>query len=927
MPVMTRKATPKVSAPADRTYHSETPMRQTKLAAARRVGGGGGGGRKRKSFPQYGKIGGPRLPRPSGAAVQETLTQMDYIFQRVPADDDEEDEDRFGDEEGGGVAQVQRERGTKRRRTIGAETPAETKFHTQRLTQMDWSFSSNLDGEEELDEREDAEEQDDDDEEGGVVLDAREHLQSPHKETDAKSMPPPRTPVRKRRMEIPASESPATPISPVYYAPTEESPSKSARRTLDELENGEATSTRGRNLSQPQQSPLSRQPLQEKSNNTAIAFSLSPKTLASPRKQPKLVIQDTFETDSETQLSRVPSSPPKRPSPGKSVRPKLVIEDTFETDLETQQSRQMPSSPPKRTSPAKSVRFKSPELSIEDVPLSSGVSRISQSPILESAPRHQLARTGTPRSSILKLEISDSEEDSDLDLDLDSEDEELELPANHVVRDDTPEEESQIVEETPEDKIPPEPEETNEEETNVEVSKHDTYYEDFGPETQMHLAELEREASSDNVDEEEQTDNVEAIETQYGRTQGMESQRLSTQHVNMMAPMTMSSDLFLSAHPQRVTEIVSRVKNHYFSSHMLPSNVSRIWLYETDPVRVLKYMASISRALQPGELKDEGGSGNAEFNAGKMMVSKYAYEILELYELADPLPLEELQRKEWLHKAPGAKAFVRPAVIGELIANLKPPLFTTGHSATFTDTQEVEAQLVSESTQFQPSTAPPSSPGIAAAYHNNSKRDGISYIPLRSSSPPLPPLSRARASQSSSHNASSTYRRAFPKLRTSSPPQLQLHARTPIRPSQASTVDLTQPPTQTTPTKRRPCSRSSDVEIVFESPPHVTQNPVQPHRLLLHSSTPISSLQNDKDPGPEEDGDEIYEDDDDQDEDLGPDTLIPLAMPSSSQILSKSQLLPESLLTESVPPPPMFIGDSDDEGDYGDGMRDLLDGY
>jgi hypothetical protein len=34
---------------------------------------------------------------------------------------------------------------------------------------------------------------------------------------------------------------------------------------------------------------------------------------------------------------------------------------------------------------------------------------------------------------------------------------------------------------------------------------------------------------------------------------------------------------------------------------------------------------------------------------------------------------------------------------------------------------------------------------------------------------------------------------------------------------------------------------------------------------------------------------------------------------ASSQLLTKSQMLPESLLNDSVPGPPLFIQDSDDE--------------
>ncbi|KAG6822023.1 hypothetical protein H0H92_015609, partial [Tricholoma furcatifolium] len=45
----------------------------------------------------------------------------------------------------------------------------------------------------------------------------------------------------------------------------------------------------------------------------------------------------------------------------------------------------------------------------------------------------------------------------------------------------------------------------------------------------------------------------------------------------------------------------------------------------------------------PGEIEDEKGLGNANFN--KKEPGAYAYEVQELYQLHQPLPLAEMQQK------------------------------------------------------------------------------------------------------------------------------------------------------------------------------------------------------------------------------------------------------------------------------------------
>src|SRR6266545_4608664 len=59
-------------------------------------------------------------------------------------------------------------------------------------------------------------------------------------------------------------------------------------------------------------------------------------------------------------------------------------------------------------------------------------------------------------------------------------------------------------------------------------------------------------------------------------------------------------------------------------------------------VRPRRCIATISPGKSPGEIEQEDGMGNADFNAG-LKEAIAAYEIKELYQLKEPLALTEMQ--------------------------------------------------------------------------------------------------------------------------------------------------------------------------------------------------------------------------------------------------------------------------------------------
>lgn len=392
--------------------------------------------------------------------------------------------------------------------------------------------------------------------------------------------------------------------------------------------------------------------------------------------------------------------------------------------------------------------------------------------------------------------------------------------------------------------------------------------------------------------------------------QESQSQRLSTQVIDAMGPRSDRSDIFISIHPQHVTNIVSRTKNHEFRSYALPSQVKRIWIYTTRPVSAVKYMAIIGPAKIRGQVEYETGLGNTDFNAGKG-TNRYAYEILELYELANPLSLHQLKDRNWLEGPPQKYAYVRPAVLDHLLANLSRALFSTESHAppataqNLTDSQEAAEQLQSTIWQFS---------------------DPQHHIPTAPSSPGSYALS------DSNHvlDLGSTQQNPDVYAETTSHPTPQSQQRIPL--SQATTVDLTQPST-------------TDASIRVADSPLVQQAPV--HGCSVHAS---SISQHDGN-SYEDQGAKESENDQNISNNTAPPSSptlasgpsLPSSIPSSlvasaaqwclplpplpsttssSRIddmpipfsLASSQLLTEATLPDSMPPlPPVFIEDSDSD--------------
>ena len=253
----------KVSASANRVYKSSTPLQQSRFPV-------------RSTRVKYGKQAAKRVPK------QETLTQMDFVNQHPASDAD--------DEPLGGHEELQKPK-KKRRKTTGDEPSSESKYHTQTITQLDWSFTSERDEDGSFDVPSSSPPSKELRRKNGAEISnplipaiqtSSRRNSGPTSSALPGSMAPPQTPHRRKVQEIPSSESPVTP-------PSRTSPSKGAI-------------------------------LRERSTNIPIPFNTNTKSQSNQSKLPKLRVEDTFESDDVSQQTRIPTTPSKRSSPAKTVR-------------------------------------------------------------------------------------------------------------------------------------------------------------------------------------------------------------------------------------------------------------------------------------------------------------------------------------------------------------------------------------------------------------------------------------------------------------------------------------------------------------------------------------------------------------------------------------------------------------------------------
>lgn len=228
----------------------------------------------------------------------------------------------------------------------------------------------------------------------------------------------------------------------------------------------------------------------------------------------------------------------------------------------------------------------------------------------------------------------------------------------------------------------------------------------------------------------------------------MGSQRVDFDVIRAMPAPTGRSDAFISLHPEHAAAMASGAKDHEFRTWRLPFTVCRVWIYVTRPESRVRYMACVGPAKEPGQIADERGEGNAEFNRGEG--AKFAYEILELYELNNPVSLNRAKENGWFAAPPQKFAFVPPVVASQLQANLRCQVVPGGDGegdvgdgeqeqeqeeddeygervldSQPRESQEVEAQLMSDIAYSTQRPVDESSQGMACLTRENLASSGL----------------------------------------------------------------------------------------------------------------------------------------------------------------------------------------------------------
>ncbi|KAI1074186.1 hypothetical protein F5B20DRAFT_564485 [Whalleya microplaca] len=773
---------------------------------------------RRRQVKTYGRS------RTSREMKQSTLTQMDFVPPSMQEDllnteDEEEDANRVEEVKskkkargtrrkttGDDLDANEKPRASKRRKTLG-DSPnvnVTSSFHTQTLTQ----FLSNKDEDEKIWE---ISESGDDDEQGFI-------LETPTKDKSA------RTPQISDPKGVEQENPPRSSVPSLYNSST---PQNRKTKTVIPSSNTPLTPMLMRYSPAPHDSPL-----KNKSTNISAPSPIIKTILKTPRDR---VIQDSYSSSHSSPATPTPKSTVNI-TPGKKLRFELPEDKENITPGRTKPKSPKPAKkssgrPPLREIPDSDEDFDETEGETEDEESSEAFDEEQDAPVEHDDTVLTSPDPGTAPETCYddigeetQAELLSSAEGLSREIEADGPPETA--PADAGAPTSPTSEHGDVAQTTRDRDVTPPPSASVVEQTPISSPQAEPTYENM---TMTQAQSL---------------------------TQGLESQRLPLEAIHALGPQTPNSDIMVSLHPEPLAKILDRTKNHEFRTWKIPASVSRVWIYSTRPFCELKHMCMLGPAKVPGEIQKEDGIGNAEFNQGKG-VMKFAYEILQVYELNNPVSLDEMKQKGWIGAAPQKYTWIAPAVVGELTANLRCALFADpespllGGKPNVTESQELRAQLQSDldfSTQHQ------------------SSQNADEVVPASQS----PRRSTDRRLQSG--DIRNFVKPAAPRLRSGSSVQALPAAPIPrsqggVRPSQATTVSQVSSSPQLSPVKSLPRAITISSEVSNHE---------------LHSSSPTAFRH----------------------------TRHSLR---SSQFPTRSQMLPDSLLNDDIQEPPPIIWDSADE--------------
>ncbi|KAF4452693.1 hypothetical protein F53441_4500 [Fusarium austroafricanum] len=362
------------------------------------------------------------------------------------------------------------------------------------------------------------------------------------------------------------------------------------------------------------------------------------------------------------------------------------------------------------------------------------------------------------------------------------------------------------------------------------------------------------------------------------QTQPLESQRVPLATLQALPPASARTDVLLPLSQDIIDDVLEGYHADLILNFKIPAQVVRFWLYDGE---LLRFMA----CADPGRVTE----GPA-----------FRYHLTQVYELNNPVEGDDMQEEGWIDGDVGRYVYFPPAVVGQLLWNLRHALFketTSGDEPTQTqaivdEDDGARVDLFANSSQALPTdrnptaTSPTSSMSESLQLEAQLQRDFAHSTQFPTSDDILVPSTPEEENNNNNENTTPPTTHAPSSPTTIKPPPRRT-------PRSASSYRASRPALSSA--SKRPAVRPSQATTVSQASTPEKQHSSSIHRPPLHSSSSIGLPES------------LLEDDDDD--------AIRLSSgynPGSSQLLTKSQMLPDSLIRDDTRVPPE-IWDSDDD--------------
>ncbi|KAH7161548.1 hypothetical protein EDB81DRAFT_683377 [Dactylonectria macrodidyma] len=385
------------------------------------------------------------------------------------------------------------------------------------------------------------------------------------------------------------------------------------------------------------------------------------------------------------------------------------------------------------------------------------------------------------------------------------------------------------------------------------------------------------------------------------QTQPLESQRVPATTLRGLPPPSARTDILLPLSPRTLADVLDGFSVCLVLPFRVPAQVVRFWLFDGE---LLRFMA----CADAGRLVRDGASS-----------SSWRYTLPQVYELNNPVEHDDMREEGWVDGPIDRYAYLPPAIIGQLLWNLRHAIFSDededvaamadvqSHNPSQHEEEQEEEEEEEEQVQLLPSSSAPPPPSRGK-------------IPAPTPTPSIS-VSQQVEAQIQSDMAQSTQAPTSDDILVPSTPesehlrQFHLVPSSPT-PTKASPRTAIKPPPSRLPPLNshgassyrasRPAINSRSTTGVRPSQATTASQSSTPEKpssaAAANASRPLSF------PQLQSSSSLVFHDD----SPLHIPPGFPLAA-DDSQLLTKSQMLPDSLLRDDTMVPPE-IWDSDDDG-------------